>query len=156
AIRAQVGDAGLSIVGRAPPAWLRNKVHSYEGVELHADVPDVRPYLASSAVMAVPLRIGGGSRLKILEALASGLPVVSTGVGAEGLAIRPGQDYLLADTPSELVAALVDCLKHPEKGRRLAEQGQDIVSGRYDWSSLADRLERVWEKAARARGRTEA
>src|SRR5262249_8608746 len=146
-VRARVPEARLAVVGRSPPEWLRQRVRSLPGVELHADVPDVRPYLAQSAVMAVPLRIGGGSRLKILEALAAGLPVVSTRIGAEGLALRPGQDYTLADTTQEMSSALVDCLVRPEEARRQAEEGRQTVSGRYDWASLADRLERVGEKA---------
>src|SRR5262249_39242389 len=84
AVRTQVPAARLCIVGRNPPAALVERVRGLEHVELHANVADVRPYLAASGVMAVPLRIGGGSRLKILEALACGLPVVSTRVGAEG------------------------------------------------------------------------
>jgi glycosyltransferase involved in cell wall biosynthesis len=100
----------------------------------------------------VPLRIGGGSRLKILEALASGLPVVSTRIGAEGLALRPGEDFALADTPEEMADALVVCLQHPEWARKQAEHGRQTVAGRYDWSMLAERLERVWERAARTGG----
>jgi glycosyltransferase involved in cell wall biosynthesis len=147
AVRARVGGARLAIVGRSPPDWLRRRVRDVPGVELHADVPDVRPYLAQSAVLAVPLRIGGGSRLKILEALAAGLPVVSTRVGAEGLALRPGEDYTLADTVEQMSEALADCLLRPDGARRQAERGRQTVCGRYDWSSLASKLERVWERA---------
>ena len=81
--RARVPGARLVLVGRRPPEWLCRQVAHLPGVELHPDVPDVRPYMAASALMVVPLRIGGGSRLKILEAIAAGLPVVSTRVGAE-------------------------------------------------------------------------
>jgi glycosyltransferase involved in cell wall biosynthesis len=150
AVAALVPGARLVVVGRSPPDRLRRRVAAVPGAELHADVPDVRPYLGASAVMAVPLRIGGGSRLKILEALASGLPVVSTRVGAEGLAVRPGHDFTLADSPSEMTGALVRCLTRPEEAVAQAERGRQTVAGRYDWSSLADRLERVWEKAHRS------
>jgi glycosyltransferase involved in cell wall biosynthesis len=125
-----------------------------QGVELHADVPDVRPHLAASAVMAVPLRIGGGSRLKILEALAAGLPVVSTRIGAEGLALRPGEDFTLADTPEEMAAALLDWLQLPVSARAQAEHGRYTVCAHYDWPMLADRLERVWERAVGAKAVT--
>ena len=153
-VHRRLPDARLVIVGRNPPPSLRRRVEALPGVELHADVPDVRPFMESSAVMAVPLRIGGGSRLKILESLAAGLPVVSTRVGAEGLAIRPGQDYTLADTPVEMADRLVECLTSPAPYRRQAEQGRDIVASRYDWSTLADRLDRVWERAVAAEGRS--
>jgi glycosyltransferase involved in cell wall biosynthesis len=116
-------------------------------VELYADVPDVRPYMAQCAVMAVPLRIGGGSRLKILESIAAGLPVVSTRIGAEGLCLRPGIDFTQADSPSELIEALVNTLNGPGAAYARAHQARQVVAGRYDWKVLADRLERVWEKA---------
>jgi glycosyltransferase involved in cell wall biosynthesis len=147
AVRARLPRAQLSIVGRRPPDWLRQRVAGMEGVQLHADVPDVRPHLAASAVMAVPLRIGGGSRLKILEALAAGLPVVSSRVGAEGLALRSGDDYTLADTPDEMTAALVDCLEQPAKAGAQAKHGRETVACRYDWPMLAEKLESVWERA---------
>jgi glycosyltransferase involved in cell wall biosynthesis len=147
AVRALEPASRLLIVGRHPPDWLRQRVAREDGVELHADVPDVRPFLERSLVMAVPLRIGGGSRLKILESLAAGLPVVSTKVGAEGLALRPGLDYTLADTPEEQVQALLRCLRHPREALAQAEQGRQTVRGRYDWKALAARLERVWGKA---------
>jgi glycosyltransferase involved in cell wall biosynthesis len=147
AVRALERDVRLLIVGRHPPDWLRKRAAGEDNVELHADVPDVRPFLERSGVMAVPLRIGGGSRLKILESLAAGLPVVSTRVGAEGLAIRPGQDYTPADTPEEQVQALLRCLRQPQQALAQARCGRETVTGRYDWKSLAARLERVWGKA---------
>jgi glycosyltransferase involved in cell wall biosynthesis len=146
-VRGVIPDARLLIVGRSPPESLCKQVATQPGAELHADVPDVRPFLARSAVMAVPLRIGGGSRLKILESLAAGLPVVSTRVGAEGLCLRPGDDYTLANTPDEMSRALVWALTQREKARLQAEHGRATVTNRYDWSLLAQRLERVWEKA---------
>ena len=85
----------LAIVGRRPPDWLKARAAALPGVNVFADVPDVRPFLAHCGMLVVPLRIGGGSRLKILEALASGTPVISTRVGAEGLKLTPGRDLLV-------------------------------------------------------------
>src|SRR5207237_3894426 len=90
-VRAQDPATKLLVVGRNPPEWLRDRVKTCPGVELHGSVPDVRPFMARAGVLAVPLRIGGGSRLKILEALASGLPVISTRIGAEGLDLAAGR-----------------------------------------------------------------
>jgi glycosyltransferase involved in cell wall biosynthesis len=148
-VRNQEPDARLLIVGRNPPAWLSRRAHETASVELHANVPDVRPFLHSAAVLAVPLRVGGGSRLKVLEALACGLPVVSTSVGYEGLALTPGRDLLVADDPEQIASALLHCLRHPQQAQALAAAGQRVVLERYDWNVLADRLERVWENLPR-------
>jgi glycosyltransferase involved in cell wall biosynthesis len=144
AVQAVEPSARLCLVGRKPPEALVRRVQGLAGVELHADVPDVRPYLARSGVMVVPLRIGGGSRLKILEALATGLPVVSTRVGAEGLELVAGQDYLAADQPETMADALVACIRDPRPARAMAGRSRTFVLEHYDWDTLADRLERVW------------
>ena len=143
--------ARLCIVGRNPPPALVRRVDSLPSVELNANVADVRPYLAKAAVMIVPLRIGGGSRLKILEALACGLPVVSTRVGAEGLRIRPGREFVQAESPEELARALLECLDDPGPALEMAERGRRLVLEQYDWDALADRLESSWEAAAESR-----
>ncbi len=146
-IRAQEPRATLWIVGRKPPSGLAERVARTPGAELHADVADVRPFLGSSGVMAVPLRIGGGSRLKILEALACGLPVVSTAVGAEGLSIAPDVDYVQADE-NVMAEALVRAIRRPVEMQALAEHGRRIVLENYDWEPLARKLEASWGKAA--------
>src|SRR5262249_40739153 len=146
AVRAREPGARLVLVGRSPPPGLVERVRALAGVELHADVADVRPFLAECGVMAVPLRIGGGSRLKILEALACGLPVVSTRVGAEGLCLEPGRDLVVVEKIERMAEALVECVRNPEPARATAERGRRVVVERYDWDRLADKLERVWEK----------
>jgi glycosyltransferase involved in cell wall biosynthesis len=143
---AQEPTARLTIVGRHPPVKLRERIQQLPGVSLCADVPDVRPFLAQSGVMVVPLRIGGGSRLKILEALASGLPVISTAVGAEGLDLQPGHDYVQANAPEEMAEALVRGIRQPQPLREMAQRARPQVLKRYDWDTLAGRLEQVWEK----------
>jgi glycosyltransferase involved in cell wall biosynthesis len=146
-LRAIAPDARLAIVGRSPPDWLSRRARGTEGVTLHADVPDVRLYLAQSAAMAVPLRIGGGSRLKILESLAAGLPVVSSTVGAEGLQLMAGEHITIADEPEAMAHALARCLAEPAAALAQAERGRRLVASRYDWEILADRLDSVWQRA---------
>jgi glycosyltransferase involved in cell wall biosynthesis len=139
--------ARLGIVGRNPPPWLaRRAAADPDTVSLHADVPDVRPHLARSAVMVVPLRIGGGSRIKILEAFASGLPVVSTRVGCEGLAVRDGRELLVVEDIGATVDALLDCLRHRASAAERAERGRQLVRDQYDWDPLADRLDLIWQQ----------
>jgi glycosyltransferase involved in cell wall biosynthesis len=119
-----------------------------DGVQIHADVPDVRPFLARSGVMVVPLRIGGGSRLKILEALACGLPVISSHVGAEGLELEPGQHYVAADEPETMARELVAFIRDPGPARSMAHRARPLVLERYDWDTLAGKLEQVWLECA--------
>jgi glycosyltransferase involved in cell wall biosynthesis len=149
AVRAAEPEAKLVIVGRNPPDWLRERAKQ-PGVKLHGSVPDVRPFIARAGVMAVPLRIGGGSRLKILESLASGLPAVSTRIGAEGLELIPGRHLDVVDGPEPMAEALVAAIRQPERMQAQAAEGRRHVLARYDWDSLADRLESVWIDSARS------
>jgi glycosyltransferase involved in cell wall biosynthesis len=148
AVLQRVPTARLCIVGRLPPPALVQRIASMAQVELHANVPDVRPFLAESTVMAVPLRIGGGSRLKILEALACGLPVVSTRVGAEGLRLRANMDFVQADEDNH-AEALARVLQNPEPALEMARTGQQVVLEQYVWDVLADRQEQIWEDCLR-------
>jgi glycosyltransferase involved in cell wall biosynthesis len=144
AVRRDVPNARLLLVGRNPPDWLRRAARQEANVELHGNVPDVRPFLARAGMLVVPLRIGGGSRLKILEALACGTPVVSTCVGAEGLALVPGQHIEVSPSIAELSASIVRLVRDPQRALRQAEAGRAQVLRRYDWDRLAERLEQLW------------
>jgi polysaccharide biosynthesis protein PslH len=142
--------ARLLLVGRNPPDWLRQAAAQAPGVELHADVPDVRPFLNRCGLMTVPLRIGGGSRLKILEALACGVPVVSTTVGAEGLMLEKDVDYFVADGVENMAQRLVACIDDPEAALESALRGRAVVLEHYGWDGLANKLEQVWRQVASA------
>ena len=144
AVQRQAPDARLSLVGRNPPEWLRERVAATSGVDLFADVPDVRPFLASCGMLAVPLRVGGGTRLKILEALAMATPVVSTRIGAEGLRLVPGRDLTVVQNPGEMVEAIVTGLRRPDELQEMAEAGRTKVLRSYDWDLLAEKLAEVW------------
>jgi glycosyltransferase involved in cell wall biosynthesis len=148
AVLAQESRAKLLLVGRKPPAWLSQRVRGCPGVDLVADVPDVRPHLDRCGMMVVPLRIGGGSRLKIIEALATECPVVSSKVGAEGLELAAGRHYTEANSVAEMSAAILDAMRRPEHHRVLARQGRKIVVRCYDWSMLALQLEAIWREHA--------
>jgi glycosyltransferase involved in cell wall biosynthesis len=143
-VRVAEPAARLSVVGRNPPAWLAKQIQGRPDVALHANVADVRPYLARCGMLAVPLRIGGGSRLKILEALACETPVVSTRIGAEGLHLEPGQHLQVTNAIEHMAGALISCIKNPQAVRAQARLGRRCVSERYDWDILADKLEQVW------------
>lgn len=138
--------ARFVVVGRNPPPWLVEKVRGARGAEIHASVPDVRPFVARAAVNVVPLRIGGGSRLKIPEALAMARPVLSTTVGAEGLVL--GGSVVLRDEPRAFADAVLDAFVHPAAWDARAAEGRDRVLARYEWGTLAPRLLDVWRRVA--------
>jgi polysaccharide biosynthesis protein PslH len=147
-IRREEPDATLAIVGRAPtPAIV--KLGSEYGVEVTGRVEDVRPHVAAGAVYIVPLRIGGGTRLKIFEAMAMGKPVVSTTIGAEGLPITPGADVLIADSPGTFADGVVRLFRSEEERTRVGEAGRRLVAEQYDWSAVFGHLEQALETAAR-------
>lgn len=148
AVRAEVPEARLCLVGRNPSEALRRRVLATPGVDLHASVPDVRPFLARSALMVVPLRIGGGSRLKILEAFAAGLPVVSTRIGAEGLCVESGVHLTVVEDVAALAPALVAGLRNLAPGQAQVEKARGLVEAQYDWIILADQLDAIWERIA--------
>ena len=149
-IRRHEPSATLSIVGRAPTPAVQRLGGEY-GVEVTGGVDDVRPHMAAAAIYVVPLRIGGGTRLKIFEAMAMGKPVVSTSVGAEGLPVEPGTHLLLADSTDDFAAAVVGLFRDEAARTRIANAGRQLVTERYDWSSVSGHLEQALEAAA-ARG----
>lgn len=139
-LRQQVPDATLTIVGRNPSDSLRRRASAEQGVTLTGTVPDVRPYLASAAAFVVPLRVGGGTRLKIFEGMAMGLPVVSTTIGAEGLPVRHGQDILIADDAPGLASSLAGVLLDRAAAGRLGADAAALVRREFSWDSAATRF----------------
>ena len=114
-------------------------------------VEDVRPYLARSSVFIVPLRIGGGTRLKIFEAMAAGMAVVSTTIGAEGLPVRNGRDIVLADSPTEFAARTVALLKDRGARERLGSAARALVVEKYSWRTVAADLSATLNRVASER-----
>jgi sugar transferase (PEP-CTERM/EpsH1 system associated) len=145
-IRREVPDMRFWIVGREPAPAVQGLNH--DGVCVTGAVPDVRPYYERCFASIVPLRAGGGTRLKILEAMALGLPVVSTSIGAEGLEASDGEHLLIADEPAEFAARVVRVFREPALGASMAEKARRLVESRYDWDDLAARQLRVYEELA--------
>jgi polysaccharide biosynthesis protein PslH len=146
-VRAEEPNVTLSIVGRAPtPAVTR--LAGERGVRVTGRVDDVRPYMRDAAVYIVPLRIGGGTRLKIFEAMAMGRAVVSTTVGAEGLPVTSGEHVMLADRPDTFARAIVTLLRDINLRRRLETAARALVVERYDWSAVAGELEEAFTSFA--------
>jgi len=132
-------QALLKVIGSHPtPEVLR---HQGPAVDIVGLVEDVRPHLAQASAIVVPLRVGGGTRFKVLEALAMGRPVVSTRLGAEGIDVAAERDILLADGPEPFAAAVGRLLDDPALGRRLGAAGRALVEQSYSWETVAGNLE---------------
>jgi glycosyltransferase involved in cell wall biosynthesis len=151
-IREQRPQAKLRIVGRRPSQQLAALAARVPGFELVGEVPDPVPYLQQAALTIVPLHIGGGSRIKILEALACATPVISTSVGAEGLAVRNGEHLRIADSPAEFARAVIESLARPAEADALAVAGRRLVEERYSWDGIATALEAVWQRVSSSAG----
>jgi glycosyltransferase involved in cell wall biosynthesis len=145
-IRAQIPDATFTVVGRNPSERLRSAAACVGGVTVTGTLSDVRPSIAEGSVYVVPLRAGGGTRLKIFEALAMARPVVSTTVGAEGLGIAAGRHYTCADDPRAFADAVVALLRDPVRRTALGTAGRHLVETRYSWPTIGRAFEQRCEE----------
>jgi glycosyltransferase involved in cell wall biosynthesis len=148
-IQAQYHAANLVVTGKTNGALL-DRLPLNESVIFTGYLQDVRPAIASAWVQVVPLRVGGGTRLKILESLAIGTPVVSTSKGAEGLDLIPGQDILIADTPNEFANALINLFYQPELRHRLSLNGRKAIERKYDWDRIGEHLRSFIEQVVKS------
>ena len=139
AIRARLPDATWEIVGSHPPAEVL-ALAALPGVTVTGAVADVRPHLAAASVAIAPLLIGGGTRLKILEAFATGTPMVSTRIGCEGLAVVPGVSLLVEDDPPAFAEAVVRVLTDASLRARLSLAGRSVAESTYGWARCGDQL----------------
>jgi glycosyltransferase involved in cell wall biosynthesis len=142
-------QARCKIIGGSPPASLT----AFAGprIEFTGFVPDLRPHLAEAAVVVVPLRIGGGTRLKIVEAMAMGKATVSTTLGAEGIEAVPGRDILIADEPAAFADAVSRLLTEPGHAAQIGGSARQLSEARYAWSSAARALESFFRQILQAR-----
>jgi len=132
----------LAIVGRTPPPSILEAAKT-PGITVTGTVPDVRPYLWQSAVSIVPLRIGGGTRLKIFEAMAAGAPVVSTTVGAEGLPLHDGDTIRIGDSAEQFAQHCLELLAHPAAAQSLAQTAKQLVVENFSWEQVTRKFERA-------------
>jgi sugar transferase (PEP-CTERM/EpsH1 system associated) len=144
-VRARRPELIFTIVGKDPSAQVR-ELAQLPGVEVTGTVTDVRPFYREAVAAVVPLNVGGGSRLKILEAMAAGVPVVSTTLGAEGLEVRHDKNILIADTNEQLAESIINLTENEAQRQELSNAGRALVSSRYDWSSLGAGLFRAYEE----------
>lgn len=146
-LRKQVDNLQLKIVGKNPTSRVL-ALGKLPGVEVAGSVPDVKPYLIEADLLAVPLNSGGGTRLKILEAFAAGLPVLSTSVGCEGIQGKPGE-HLMVATREKWVSATLDFLKSSSQRLKLADNARRLARDQYDWGAIGAEVCGVVTRLAR-------
>jgi glycosyltransferase involved in cell wall biosynthesis len=149
-------EAHIIVAGAHPSRWLKKRVSDHVTVTGYVD--DIRPYFARAQVFVVPLRIGSGTRVKILEAMAMRRPVVTTSIGCEGLDVVHGDSLLVADTEQEFADAVVRLLRDKRFRDSLASRGAALVRDRYDWdqigAALDDAIHAVYAANSPDRGRS--
>jgi len=150
-IRRRLPGTTLAIVGRAPPPDIRKLSTTDPRIRVTGTVTDVRPHLWASAVAIVPLRIGGGTRLKIYEAMAAKVPVVSTTIGAEGLVANPPYDIRIADRPEDFAECCLELLGDPAERERVSRAALELVSSRFSWEYVSCCFEKIMESGPRIR-----
>jgi polysaccharide biosynthesis protein PslH len=143
-VRRRYPDARLTLTGRKEGVDTRSL--SRPGVELLGEVPDIRPYVSGAAAVAVPIRIGGGTRLKVLEALAMGKPIVSTAVGCEGVAVRDGEHLMIAGDAPAFASRIFEVFENPALRDALGQAGRRLVETRYAWALAGARLESLYRE----------
>lgn len=145
-IKNSVPEATLTIVGRNPPERVRELAKNDPAVRVTGTVDDVRPFVAAAEAVVVPLRVGGGTRIKIFEAMAAGVPVVSTTIGAEGLPVKHDEHILLADNPDSFSDCTARLLRNAELRKKIGANGQKLVREQFSWESATKVFENYCRK----------
>jgi sugar transferase (PEP-CTERM/EpsH1 system associated) len=143
-LRALRPDASLAIVGRDPAARVLALADPAKGIEVTGAVEDVRPWIAGAGVVVVPLRVGGGTRLKVLEAMAMGKAVVATSLGVEGLDLQPGVEVEIVDEPAAMAASIARLMADPESRAALGRRARARATADYRWEVLVPRIEALY------------
>ena len=145
-IKKEVPDLKFFIVGSNTSAKVKKLAEGDESIKVTGRVEDIREYIDRAAVYIVPLRIGSGTRIKILEALAMEKPVISTTVGCEGLELTNGKEIVISDKPAEFANRVVSLLKDEKAGQRLGEAGRKVIKEKYDWEVVFNQLDKLIDK----------
>lgn len=152
-IRQRRPNVKLWVVGRKPGKRVESLGESDPGIQVTGRVDDIRPYVAKGSVYVVPLRVGGGTRLKIFEAMAMGKAIVSTTIGAEGLPVTTGSDIVLADTPEMFAQAVCELLESADRRKSLGQAARKLVEERYGWGAVAKQVDEALQLPAVASNR---
>ncbi len=146
-VRQQIPEVTLTIIGKNPPADFVQAATQDDAITVTGYVPDLTPYMEAAALMVVPVRAGGGMRVRLLEAFARAMPAVTTTVGLEGIEAVNGREVLVADDPADFAAATVRLLGDKTLQKQLAENGRLLAETRYDWQVVLSQMDAVYAPA---------
>jgi polysaccharide biosynthesis protein PslH len=138
------------VVGKNPSLIIKDLAQHDQRVIITGRVEDVRPYIRRARVSIVPLRIGGGTRLKILEAMALSQAIVSTSIGAEGIEYTDGKNILIGDSPQDFADKILLVLNDPQRSREIGIEARKFVCGKYDWNIIGQKLKTIYEESVHA------
>jgi glycosyltransferase involved in cell wall biosynthesis len=145
-VQKRVPDVTLTIIGKNPPRDFIELAERNPGtIKVTGYVDDLVPYLEESALMVVPVRAGGGMRVRILEAFSYAMPVVTTTVGLEGIHGTPDHDVLVADTPLDFANRTIELLENPSLQERLSTNGRELATNKYDWQVVLAAMRPIYE-----------
>ncbi|MGB8658692.1 MAG: glycosyltransferase family 4 protein [Candidatus Zixiibacteriota bacterium] len=142
-VKKEMPDLSLTLIGRQPLEEVVRKSKK-EKIEVLGFVEDVRPYVAQATAYIVPMRVGGGTRLKILDALACGKAVISTSIGCEGLEVTPGRNILIGDSPGEFAEQVIRVCTNGDLRRSLGKEGRKLVEEKYSWKLIVENLNKIY------------
>lgn len=144
-IQKRLPEVSLTITGKNPPSdFIQMAEQNPEAIRVTGYVPDLTPYFEEAAMLVVPVRAGGGIRVRILEAFARAIPVVTTSVGLEGIEAQPGVDVLVEDDEKSFANAVVDLINNPKLQDQLAQNGRKVAEKRYDWQIILRELDHIY------------
>lgn len=152
-IRTKFGNAIIWIVGRKVPGWIKELSQKDKDIEVTENIPDARDAYKMAAIMVAPIRGEGGTRLKVLEAMAAELPVVSTKVGVAGLGIISGRHALISDTTKGLAELAVKLLKNPDLSKKIGKEGLEHVRKNFDWKKIVKLHDPIYEDLVKSQKR---
>lgn len=143
-IQAKMSEVTFDVIGARPPAEIQALASDNPGIRVHGYVENPLEYVENAAVMVVPLRAGGGMRVKILNALAQAMPIVTTTIGCEGIGVKNGEQLLIGDRSEEFADAILTILQHPDMGVRLGQSGRQLMEDHYDYRMACRPLDQIY------------
>ena len=148
-VRQKMPKTTLTIIGKNPPKdFVRLAENAQSGVTVTGFVEDLDPYFAKSALMVIPVRAGGGMRVRILESFARGMPIVTTTIGLEGIQAESGKDVLVADSPMDFARSVINLLQDKTLQDKLSINGRRLVENKHDWQVVLGELDKTYERLA--------